>query len=293
MNMQWKITANEDGYRISYILKQRGYSLSQRRRLRKIARVERNGIASNWDATVMVGDTITLHWDDPHPLTPWTYPLEIMYEDADFLVVNKPAGMLTHATASERSHTLLHAIHAYLNETRGETRPHPIHRLDRQTSGLIVIALNAKAQHDFMQSAFTNLQRSYEAIVTGYFPSPFADIRLPIARKSGSIIEREVNFTDGQTARTYIRRIAVHSAASRLQIQLATGRTHQIRVHLSHLGYPLLGDDLYGGSRKYITRQALHAFAITFFHPYSHRLIYTSCPCPADMQTLIDHFSLH
>ncbi len=292
MHITWTVTADEAGHRLSRLIKKRGYSLSQRRRLRRLARITCNGTPVTWDAIVGHGDTVVLNWDDPQPLLPWRIPLDIVYEDSDFLVVNKPAGMLTHATAQERRHTLLHALQAYLDDTRGQTRPHPIHRLDRQTSGLLVVALSAKAQHDFMQRAFAGLERHYEAVVTGYFPAPLADIRLPIARKEGSIIEREVHLMRGQTARTYVRRLAARPSASRLQLVLATGRTHQIRVHLAHLGYPLLGDDLYGGRLDLIARQALHAFALTFTHPYTGLPLHATAPLPADMQALIARLAL-
>lgn len=292
MTTTWIIDAAEDGCRISRLLHTRGYSLSQRRRWRRSARLTCNGRAADWTTTVRCGDTVVLCWEDPQPLVPWHVPVTIVYEDGDFLVADKPAGMLTHATAAERTHTLLHALQAYLNDTRTDTRPHPIHRLDRGTSGLLVIALSAAAQHDFMQRSFRDLHRTYQAVVTGCFPAPFGDIRLPIARKPGSIIEREVNLAHGQDARTYIRRLAAAPDASLLQIRLATGRTHQIRVHLSHLGYPLWGDDLYGGLRTLIDRQALHAAAISFPHPHTGRIVRVRAPLPPDMQALVEHFSL-
>lgn len=292
MNTTWIIDAAEDGCRISRLLRTRGYSLSQRRRWRRSARLTCNGRTADWTGVVHCGDTVVIAWDDPQPLTPWHVPVTVAYEDEDFLVIDKPAGMLTHATAAERTHTLMHAVQAYLNDTRAETRPHPVHRLDRGTSGLLVVALSAAAQHDFMQRSFAALHRTYLAVVTGRFPAPFGDIRLPIARKPGSIIEREVSLDHGQAARTYLRCLAATPAASLLQVRLVTGRTHQIRVHLAHLGYPLLGDDLYGGSRTLIDRQALHAAALSFPHPYTGNMIRVTAPLPPDMQALVEYFSL-
>lgn len=287
MQDQWIITEDCAGRTISEMLRQRKYSLTQRRRLRRSATVYLNDEAAAFHTRPQAGDNVRLEWDNPARHEPWEYPLDIRYEDADFLIINKPAGLLVHATVTERAHTLLHAAQAYLDRRGSGETPHPVHRLDRRTSGLLLLATNAKAQYNFNRYSMPTLWRRYFAFLHGRLPAPYAELAWPIARKPGSIIERRVDLQQGKPARTCLERLGLGPAYSYVSLLPETGRTHQLRVHCAHLGYPLLGDTLYGGDTQYIARQALHAGELQFIHPYTRKAVRVTAPLPADMQALL------
>ena len=166
-------------------------------------------------------------------------------------------------------------------EAHGEKHAfHPVHRLDRQTSGLVLIAKEAHVQH--LLSAHNAIERIYLAVIEGKLPEPCGTIDAPIARRPGSIIERMVS-PAGKCAVTHYATLAERGGLSLLALRLATGRTHQIRVHLAHLAHPLLGDDLYGGRTDRIARQALHAHRLRLRHPSRGEEITVHAPLPADM----------
>lgn len=287
MQLKWTITVEDEGYTISELLLHKGFSTTQRRKIRRSGVLWCNGKNVPFYWRPRAGDEVLITYRTTKKHEPWDYPLDVRYEDTDYLVINKPGGMLVHATTVERHHTLINAVQAYLDRQGRDGQPHPVHRLDRQTSGLIVIATNPKAQYDYEKYALPEMQRIYTALVQGKFTAPLGSIRFPIARKPGSIIEREVNIRDGKAADTEISVCEANEKFSRLAIILRTGRTHQIRVHCAHLGFPLLGDDLYGGSTDLIQRQALHAGKIIFRHPYTHEVIRVTAPLPDDMQNII------
>ena len=224
--------------------------------------------------------SVTLPEPEATEVLPENIPLDILYEDAALLIVNKPAGMLVHPTGGEYSHTLANAV-LFHYEAHGEKHAfHPVHRLDRQTSGLVLIAKESHVQH--LLSAHNAIERIYLAVIEGKLPEPCGTIAAPIARRPGSIIERMVS-PAGKCAVTHYATLAERGGLSLLALRLATGRTHQIRVHLAHLAHPLLGDDLYGGRTDRIARQALHAHRLRFRHPVSGKEITVHAPLPADM----------
>ncbi|MED2003315.1 RluA family pseudouridine synthase [Brevibacillus laterosporus] len=172
---------------------------------------------------------------------------------------------------------------------RGERRKfRPVSRLDKDTTGLIIIAKNQWAHDRFSRmQKDRSLKRRYQALVHGCVTTQSGVVDAPIGRKEGSIVEREVR-PDGQQAVTHYQVLQSSDDISHIQLQLETGRTHQIRVHMSYLGYPLLGDDLYGGRRELIARQALHAFELRFKHPRTGEEIYLTEPLPEDMQKIVE-----
>ena len=190
--------------------------------------------------------------------------------------------MLTHPTTSTETNTLANAVMHYYWEQHLEHAFHPVHRLDRNTSGLILIAKTSHIQHLLSQANHKPIKRLYLALATGVVHPVEALIDKPIGRHPESIIERIIH-PDGQTAKTYYKTLMSCRDASLLELEPLTGRTHQIRVHLSSIGHPLLGDDLYGGSTLLIARQALHSFNIEFIHPMSGKNININCPLPADI----------
>ncbi len=200
------------------------------------------------------------------------------YEDEDIIVYCKPAGMPVHESCGHRGDTLSNAFGA----------DHPgipfraVNRLDRDTSGLCIAAKNKRSANIPRES----VEKVYYAVCEGVIEEPFR-IEAPIARERESAIRRVVR-ADGKFAATNIRPLQNNGQHTLLEIHLETGRTHQIRVHLSHAGYPLAGDDLYGGSREFIKRQALHCGKITFIHPVSREKISVTADIPEDIMQLVN-----
>lgn len=203
----------------------------------------------------------------------------IVFEDNELIIFNKPAGMPTHPSALHPNDTLGNVYVSLLKE-RGESGVfRPINRLDKNTSGLVVAAKNKYSALWLQQS----LKKVYYAIIKGHLQEKRGTISLPIGRKGDSIIEREVT-KDGQEAITHYEVVEEYKGYSLLKINLQTGRTHQIRVHFSHLGYPLLGDNLYGGDTTLLKRQALVCGDVTFMHFIQNKVYKFSIDLGQDIQ---------
>ena len=266
-------------------LRHAGVSATMRRRIKHNGCCTLNGNAADTRTFVAEGDVVRVTLPEHNPFPPQAIPIEIAYEDDYIIIVNKPAGLLMHPTSGAHDGTLANALAWHYCKTGQTCSYHPMHRLDRNTSGLCLIAKQPQIQYTFSKRQLA-YHRYYLALAEGRFPAPFVTVHWPIARREGSIILRRTG-TDGKDARTDIHRLAVCNAYSLLGLTLFTGRTHQIHVHCAALGHPLVGDDLYGGSRTLLQRQALHAFSIQFTHPVSGDFITVNSPLPADMQALI------
>ncbi|WP_033171078.1 RluA family pseudouridine synthase [Selenomonas sp. ND2010] len=232
------------------------------------------------------GDVVTYDILRPSNITPEALPLDIRYEDDWLLVVNKPAGQLVHPTTQEPHGTLGNAILFHYMQQKEAHAFHPVHRLDRETSGLVLIAKQPQIQFKLSPKGVKTFHREYLALIPGELTPPAGTIDAPIARALPSIILRKVA-PDGKEARTHYDTVKSNHKLSLIHLVLETGRTHQIRVHLSHLGHPLIGDDLYGGSRDLISRQALHAFRLSFTHPMTGEDIVVTAPLPSDMGRIV------
>lgn len=225
--------------------------------------------------------------------------LDIVYEDERLLILNKPAGLLVHPTPREPISLLGAAVLRRYRERGEDSIFHLVHRLDRDTSGLLIIARQPQVQNQLMKDGAKCFSRSYLAVIPGEMPEPDGTIDLPLGPKDGSIIEQCVRDDEkGKQAITHYRTIAVNECSgqkmSLLDIALETGRTHQIRAHFAHLGHPLIGDDLYGPPRDedcLIARQALHAYKISITQPWKNNevLTLTATP-PDDLLSLIGKF---
>jgi len=181
------------------------------------------------------------------------------------------------------SHALLH----YYEQHHIASTIHLVNRLDRDTSGLLIVAKHRYVHHLFSkEQRHHNIHRTYRALVHGVLPGDNGTINEPIGRKNESIIEREVR-PDGQHAVTHYEVLERFNDYTYVQLKLETGRTHQIRVHLSHLGHPLLGDELYGGRRDAIERQALHSYELNFYHPILQKAFSFTAEIPEDMRRLV------
>lgn len=214
-------------------------------------------------------------------------PLDIVYEDEYLIVVNKSAQMNTIPSREHPKGSVINALLGYYDRKNIFATAHVVTRLDRDTTGLLLIAKHRHIHHLFSkQQRKGKIKRIYEAFAHGVINKQHGTIEQPIARKETSIIEREVN-TRGQYACTHYTVLATYNNFTHLQLELETGRTHQIRVHLAYIGHPLLGDELYGGKRGSIFRQALHCSQIGFVHPMTGEKMQFFAPLHTDMAALL------
>lgn len=219
-------------------------------------------------------------------IVPSPLPLSIVYEDEDFMVVNKAPNTPIHPSQGNYDNTLANAV-AYLYQKRNEPFVYRcMNRLDRDTSGLLILAKNMYSA-SLLSSMIKNreIHREYLAIATGFVPEQ-GIIDQPIGRVDGSTIEREVNPVTGDPARTHFKRIAYKNGYSLVSLKLETGRTHQIRVHMKFIGHPLPGDFLYNPDYSIIDRQALHSYRLSFSHPITKEPLIFTAPLPTDMQKI-------
>ncbi|MDR7868182.1 MAG: RluA family pseudouridine synthase [Sporomusaceae bacterium] len=281
------LSGDEQPTFLNKLLRRLNFSLTLRRKLKRCPDAIRlNGIPVTWQTVVSPGDVLTITWPDESHIEPIPLALTVCYEDDHLLVADKPAGLLVHPASGPPEPTLANAVVHHLR-TRGEAGAfHPAHRLDRNTSGLILIAKNPYIQHLLFADGGKPLERTYLALVSGHPHPPTAVIDAPIGRLAGSIIQRTV-CPDGKAASTAYETVAAAGPHSLVRLRLLTGRTHQIRVHLAHIGHPIIGDDLYGGSTALIGRPALHAAALAFPHPVGGQRVSLSSPLPPDMDHLL------
>lgn len=275
-------------------LRQQGFSQALWRKLKHNGVVTVNGIPVNLSRTILSPtDEIMIFLNEKSNIIPQNIPLDICYEDEYFLAVNKPANLLVHPVGAEKYNTLGNAILYYYQQKNELSAFHPMHRLDRNTTGLVLIAKHPNIQHIMTTGAKKMFSRKYIAIISGKIAPENGTIDLPVSRQDGSIIKHQVS-ENGKSALTNYNTLSstANGEYSLLQLSLETGRTHQIRVHLSYLGHPLLGDDLYGGNHNLINRQALHAYKICFYHPVSEKEITITAPVPKDFLRLLSDLNL-
>jgi len=244
---------------------------------------------------VSQGETVNITIPDPKSLTlnAENIPLDIVYEDKDLLVVNKSPGISVHPAGPNLTGTLVNALLYHckdLSGIGGVLRPGIVHRLDKDTSGILVVAKNDPT-HINLSGQFKNrtTKRKYIALVRGIVQLDNGRIELPIARRKKDITKMGISFVDlkKKNAITNYKVLERFKGFTMLELSLETGRTHQIRVHLSHIGHPVLGDRMYGSS-KGMERHALHAKMLGFFHPSTKKFMEFSSNIPDDMQGLIN-----
>ena len=239
------------------------------------------------------GDQVLVQLPEPEPLElqPENIPLDIVYEDDDLLVVNKPKGMVVHPAPGHATGTLVHALLYHcgdrLSSINGIIRPGIVHRIDRFTSGLldttgaIVICKNDMAHQSLSaQIAAHSFTREYQAVAMGHFREAEGTISAPIGRHPVDRKKMCVTEKNSKPATTHYTVIAEYPRATHLRLRLETGRTHQIRVHLAYLGHPILGDDVYGKAFPGIEGQCLHAAKIGFIHPSTGQYLEFESPLP-------------
>ena len=286
----YKINENDSNKTIADILRNRlniSTRLLNKLKMNEKILVNNNPVFSNY--IVKKDDLIKVKIDfiETDYIEPEKMDLDILYEDEYFLAVNKPAGIVVHPSANHLTNTLTNGVKYYLNNQK---KIRPINRLDRDTSGIVLFAKNEYMQELMIKN---KIEKEYIAITEGILNKKEDIINLPIARKPESIMERCVS-ADGQTAITQYKVIQeIDNKYSVILLKLHTGRTHQIRVHLSYIGAPILGDTLYGKSSELIDRQALHAYKIEFVHPITNQKISIIASIPSDMNgKIIKNFKI-
>ncbi len=240
------------------------------------------------------GDVIEITLPEPEPLTlePENIPLDIVYEDADLLVVNKPKGMVVHPAPGHATGTLVHALLYHcgdqLSGINGVIRPGIVHRIDRNTSGLLMVA-KTDAAHQSLSAQIQahSFTREYQAVAVGRFREPSGTIDAPIGRHPVDRKKMCVTQKNSKRAVTHYETILAYQKATHLRLRLETGRTHQIRVHLAYLGHPVLGDDVYGKPYPGLEGQCLHAAKIGFVHPTTGQYLEFESPLPDYFQRVL------
>lgn len=220
-------------------------------------------------------------------IVPTKIDLDILYEDDGLLIVNKPPFMPVHPSMDHFEDSLSNGIKYYFNSIGLKRKIRPVNRLDKNTSGIVIFAKNEYMQECLIkQMRSGSFKKEYLALVNGVIDKEIQVIDAPIARKDDSIIERCVS-ENGDRAITEIELLKAFDNYSLVKCNLKTGRTHQIRVHLSYIGHPILGDDLYGKKSEFISRQALHAYMVSFIHPLTKKIFKIDAELPKDINDLI------
>ena len=290
--IEYTIPESQNGLRVEQFLRRKGYS---RQNFTEIKRMPQsilvNGIHYYMRQTLAAGDHLQVcicETESSEKIPPVKLPLNIVYEDEDILVINKPAGMPIHPSMKNYYNSLANALAWYYQDQGKPFIFRCSNRLDRDTSGLTVISkhlVSASIMADMTKKRLVH--REYLAIVKGDLTPPTGTITAPLSRKEGSIIERTVDFDHGEEAITHYKLIREANGHSLVSLKLETGRTHQIRIHMKYLGFPLIGDYLYNPDMEHMTRQALHSHHMEFAHPITGEWMSFTAPLPADMANIM------
>ena len=289
--LTYHISMKDEGCSILDYLKQKGYSRNILIALKKTPEgIQQNGVWAYVTNILHAGDTLVITLSETASslhIPPICLPLSICYEDEDILVLNKPSDMPIHPSIHNYENTLANGVAWYYQNQNIPFTFRCVNRLDRDTSGLTIIAKNMLSSHLLSQQVKEkSLKREYLAIAKGRVPDT-GTIDAPIAREGDSVISRCVDFTKGEHAVTHFKRLDYKNGLSLVSLHLETGRTHQIRVHMKFIGHPLIGDFLYHPENQQMKRQALHSHRLQFTHPITERPMDFLCPLPADMAVFV------
>lgn len=273
---------------IQGFLKSLGYSHSVIVSLKRTPQgIVKNGVWARTGDVLHASDTLQIRIEETLSsanIVPIPLPFPVVYEDADLLVINKPSGMPIHPSQGNYDNTLANAAAYYYQQKKEPFIYRCINRLDRDTTGLLILAKHSYSASLLSQMvANRDIHREYLAVVKGKTELSGV-VEAPIGRKEGSTIERQVDFEHGDYARTIYRRLYCEGRYSLLSLSLDTGRTHQIRVHMNYIGHPLPGDFLYCPDYTKIRRQALHSYRLSFLHPITKEALSFTAPLPDDMR---------
>ena len=286
--LETTVEAHEDGLMIKEIVYGRlNLSRGLLRRMKRGGGVYLNGKRDYLSRRVRAGDTIRIEFfDEKTQMEPEKIPLNIVFEDDYLLIVNKQAGMAVHPTGAYQTGTLANALAYYWNSIGLETKVRLVHRIDKDTSGLVMVAKEPYTlQRLLQQLKQQELQREYLALAKGRLDSLQGVLSMSIGRSLDHGVKRAVS-DDGKAAKTVYKVLARSTGATLVRARLKSGRTHQIRVHFAELGHPLLGDPLYSEARPEIIGQALHAWRLEFTHPRTEQRHSITAPMPEAMLNL-------
>ena len=293
------LTASMDGERLDAFLSRSAEGLSRSAAQKLIAdgNVLLNGRPARKNDRLRVGDSVELTIPEPREvdIAPKQMPLDIVYEDEDVAVINKPKGLVVHPAAGHQDDTLvnglLYAMGDSLSGINGELRPGIVHRIDKDTSGLLAIAKNDLA-HTVLASQLKDhsMARTYEAIVCGSFKEDSGTVDAPIGRHPTDRKKMCVTQRNSKSAVTHWEVVERFRGYTHIRCRLETGRTHQIRVHMAYIGHPILGDTVYGHKKPELGQdsQCLHAGALCFRHPRDGRPVMVFAPLPDYFQSVLD-----
>ena len=295
MKLEYKVTENNKYINIKEILKCH-FEISERllAKLKRNQKILLNGKTTYINHLVHYQDIILIDLDfeeNSENIIPSKMDLNIIYEDESILVVNKPVNCPVHPSILHFEDSLSNGIKFYFNSNKFYKKIRPVNRLDKDTSGIVIFAKNEYIQEALIKQMKSNtFKKEYLSILEGHLDNTIGTINASISRKEGSIIEREIN-PNGEHAVTHyelIKNFMINNQKlSLVKFILETGRTHQIRLHSKHIGHPILGDSLYGTSSNLISRQALHAYKISFIHPISKKIICLEIDLPEDMNNIV------
>ena len=295
------IVESEEQKRIdAYISENTEYSRTAVQRLIEEEKITVNGKKEKASYKVQNGDKIEIEEEPAKEieLKAQDIPVEILYEDDDIIVVNKPKGMVVHPANGNPDGTLVNAVMAICKDSLsgigGEIRPGIVHRLDKNTSGAIIIAKNDKAHINLSEQLKNHeIKKTYIALVRGVVKENNATINMPIGRSKKDRKKMDVD-KNGKEAITHFKVLKRYKDCTLLEINIETGRTHQIRVHLSHIGYPIIGDEVYSnGKNKWnIVGQCLHAKSLDFKHPITEKNMHIEAPIPEYFENIIKELDI-
>lgn len=294
---EYEIYKEQDGLTLRDYLKE--HLMMSRNGIIKVKKsnsLKVNGLNVHTNIILKVGDKVEFELTDQNSenILPEYMELEIIYEDDYMIVISKEAGIPTHPSKNHFMGTLANGLMYHLMEEGRDITIRPVNRLDRNTSGLVLFAKSSHIQHLMSLESYKHkITKEYLAIAEGRVAADSGTVDAPIALEGERSIKRVVR-EDGVRAVTHYRVLERYEDCTLLSIVLETGRTHQIRVHMAHIGHPLLGDDLYGGGQEKINRHALHAYNIKMLHPMENWTLDFTAKLPADMEILIrSRFPLH
>ena len=287
-NIDYIIDEDSAGLRVDQFLRRKRYSgqnLSEIKRMPKSILV--NGVHYYMRQELAAGDHLQVRiceTQNSEKIPPTKLPLDIIYEDEDLLVLNKPAGMPIHPSLNNYTNSMANAL-AYYFQSQGKPFIFRCcNRLDRDTSGLTIVSKHLVSGSILSDmTKYREVHREYLAIARGSVTPSEGTIQAPLGRKEGTIIERTVDWEHGEDAVTHYKVVKEANGHSLVSLRLETGRTHQIRIHMKYLGYPLIGDYLYNPDMEYMTRQALHSHHMEFTHPITGEHMSFTAPLPEDM----------
>ena len=288
-----KVTTEDEGLEVREIMRNYfDFSSRLRNRIKREKLVTLNGIQTPGWIKTKAGDVVKVVLpDEKSNFEPEDIPVYPVFEDNDILIINKQPGLIVHPTKGYPSGTVANALMHYMQQTDQSFKIRFVNRLDMDTSGLLVIAKNAYCQNDYTNQMKANtVEKRYISIVCGILESDSGTIDLPIGRPDPDNVARGV-MEGGAPSVTHYKVIErfYDQNYTLVELLLETGRTHQIRVHMSHIGHPVLGDWLYGGvNEELISRQALHAARLTFTHPVTKKRMVLEAPLPKDMQKVLN-----